>query len=96
MSELLLRERLCSLSLLLIKFKPTVQPVGFAFSQIPKTLFECAAVYTHLDLSDCWYCDNGRLPDVDGAINSGITPILLDVKVEKPLGMRTDGVNEGY
>ncbi len=61
-----------------------------------KTLFECAAAYAHLDLSDCWYCGDGRIPDVDGARNSGMTPILLDVKAEKSLEMRTDGGNGEY
>ncbi|MBQ8575481.1 MAG: HAD family hydrolase [Clostridia bacterium] len=61
-----------------------------------KTLFECAAAYAHVDPADCWYCGDGRVPDVNGARNGGMTPVLLDTKSEIPAEMRTDGGKGEY
>lgn len=61
-----------------------------------KTLFECAAAYAHVDPADCWYCGDGREPDVDGARNGGMTLVLLDTKSEIPYEMRTDGGRGEY
>ena len=61
-----------------------------------KLLFEAAANYAHLSPEDCWYCGDGRIPDVDGARNAGMTPVLLDISSPLTLEMRTDGDNGEY
>ncbi len=57
-------------------------------------IFEAAAAFADLDPQDCWYCGDGRRPDVDGSFNSGMTPVLLDTASSLPLEMRTDGGRE--
>lgn len=66
------------------------------FTKPSKNIFSAAAGYAHLDPADCWYCGDGRIPDVDGAKNSGMTPVLLDEKSALPYEMRTDGGNGEY
>lgn len=66
------------------------------FTKPDKSIFLCAANYAHLDAADCWYCGDGRIPDVDGAKNAGMTPVLLDTKMEKTFEMRTDGGRGEY
>lgn len=66
------------------------------FTKPDKTIFTAAASYAHLDPADCWYCGDGRIPDVDGAKNSGMTPVLLDEKAVLPFEMRTDGGRGEY
>lgn len=66
------------------------------FCKPGKMLFEAATSYAHLSPAECWYCGDGRIPDVDGAINAGLSPILLDTKSDIPLEMRTDGGNGEY
>ncbi len=61
-----------------------------------KTLFVAAAVFAGLDPADCWYCGDGRIPDVDGARNGGMTPVLLDRNSPVPLEMRSDGGRGEY
>ena len=59
-------------------------------------LFKTAAAYAGVDPADCWYCGDGRIPDVDGARNGGMTPVLYDAKSDIPLEFRTDGGNGEY
>lgn len=66
------------------------------FTKPDKSIFLAAANYAHVDPSDCWYCGDGRVPDVDGAKNSGMTPVLLDESSEIPFEMRTDGNRGEY
>lgn len=61
-----------------------------------KNIFIAAANYAHIDPSDCWYCGDGRIPDVDGAKNCGMTPILLEETAQLPFEMRTDGRRGEY
>lgn len=53
-----------------------------------KSIFICAANYAHLDPSDCWYCGDSKVPDVDGAKGAGMTPVLIDVNSEIPMEFR--------
>lgn len=57
-------------------------------------IFTAAARYAHLDPTDCWYCGDSREPDVDGAFAAGMTPVLIDVKSDKPTQMQTNGIRE--
>lgn len=45
-----------------------------------RSLFDCIASYAGISAENCWYCGDGRIPDVDGAINGGMTPVLLNIK----------------
>ena len=56
-------------------------------------LFECACAYAQLSPSDCWYCGDSPIPDVEGALNSGLSPVLLDMKaaLKKELRQREQG-----
>lgn len=78
------------------KFEFFLTSADVTFSKPDKAIFEAASGFAHLDPADCWYCGDGRIPDVDGAKNSGMTPVLLDVKSEIPLEMRTDGGRGEY
>ncbi|MBE6755664.1 MAG: hypothetical protein E7555_04340 [Ruminococcaceae bacterium] len=55
-----------------------------------KSLFICATNYAHVNPENCWYCGDGKIPDVDGAKNAGITPVLLDTESSLPFEMRTE------
>lgn len=55
-----------------------------------------AAGYAHLEASDYRYCGDGRILDVDGAKNIGMTPILLDAQSKISFEMRTDGGRVEY
>lgn len=59
-------------------------------------LFETAAAFAGVDTADCWYCGDGRIPDVDGARNGGMTPVLYDAKSDIPMEFRTDGNRGAY
>lgn len=66
------------------------------FTKPHKSLFVAAANYAHVDIENCWYCGDGRIPDVDGAKNAGMYPVLIDVKSDIPLEWRTDGGRGEY
>ncbi len=61
-----------------------------------KSIFLCASNYADIKTENCWYCGDGRVPDVDGAKNAGLTPVLLDTKSSVPFEMRTDGGRGEY
>lgn len=60
------------------------------------SLFLAAANYAGVATEACWYCGDGRIPDVDGAKNSGMLPVLIDNTSDIPLGYRADGGRGGY
>ena len=66
------------------------------FAKPDKSIFIAAANYAHLDPADCWYCGDGRVPDVDGSFNSGMVPVFYDRKSSVPTEMRTDGGRGEY
>lgn len=59
-----------------------------------KEIFIAATSFAHLEPSECWYCGDGRIPDVDGAFNADMLPILLDTQSSTPSEIRTDGGRE--
>lgn len=61
------------------------------FTKPSKNIFAAAAGFAQLDPAECWYCGDGRIPDVDGARNAGMTPVLLDEKSPVPFEIRADG-----
>lgn len=78
------------------KFEFCLTSADLLFTKPAKNIFIAAAKYAHLAPSDCWYCGDGRIPDVDGSFNSGMTPVLLDEKSAVPYEMRTDGGRGEY
>ena len=61
------------------------------FTKPSKNIFAAAAGYAQLDPDNCMYCGDGRIPDVDGAHNGEMHPVLLDPKSPVPIEFRTDG-----
>lgn len=57
-------------------------------------IFEASATYANLSTEECWYCGDGRIPDVEGSFNSSMTPVLIDTASPLPLEIRTDGGRE--
>lgn len=91
-----------SLALSIKHWIPSINPefcltsADLMFAKPCKNIFLAASRYAHLEPSDCWYCGDGRIPDVDGGKNSGMTPVLLDEKSNIPLELRTDGDRGEY
>lgn len=61
------------------------------FTKPSKNIFAAAAGCAQLDPADCRYCGDGLKPDVEGAKNAGMTPVLFDEKSPVPFEIRTDG-----
>ncbi len=78
------------------KFEFCLTSADILFTKPCSDIFTLAAKYANIDVTDCWYCGDGRIPDVDGAKNSSMTPVLLDRKSELPFEMRTDGGRGEY
>lgn len=66
------------------------------FAKPSKEIFAAAIKYACVDASDCWYCGDGRIPDVFGASSFGISPILLDTDSSVPLEYRSDEYCDRY
>lgn len=90
------------LALAIKQWIPTAEPefvltsADLLFAKPDKSIFIAAANYAHLDPADCWYCGDGRVPDVDGSFNSGMVPVFYDRKSSVPTEMRTDGGRGEY
>lgn len=66
------------------------------FSKPYRKIFDVAVGYAGLNNEDCWYCGDGKIPDIDGGSGAGLTPVLIDVKSPKALEMRSDCENGEY
>lgn len=90
------------LSLAINQWIPTAKPefvltsADLMFAKPSEKIFVAASNYAHLKPEDCWYCGDGKLPDVDGAQGVGMAPVLLDEKSEIPLEFRDDGIKGEY
>ncbi len=78
------------------KFEFCLTSADLLFTKPSNNIFSAAAGFAGLDLADCWYCGDGLIPDVNGARNGGMTPVLLDEKSSVPFEMRTNGGREEY
>ncbi len=76
------------------KFEFVLTSADLLLTKPDSRIFEAAASFAHLDTEDCWYCGDGRVPDVDGSFGSKMTPVLIDTASPLPLEMRTDGGRE--
>ncbi len=66
------------------------------FTKPSKNIFNAALNRAQLNPSDCWYCGDGKIPDVYGSSLCGMTPVLLDVKSSTPLEFRCDDKCKKY
>ncbi len=91
-----------SLALSFENWLPSINPefcltsADVMFTKPYEKIFLTASSYAHLNPEDCWYCGDGLIPDVDGAKNAGMLPVLIDDKSEIPLEFRTDGGRGEY
>lgn len=72
------------------KFEFVLTSADILLTKPSNNIFITAAKYARLDPSDCWYCGDGKIPDVYGASDCGMAPVLLDVKSSMPLEFRSD------
>lgn len=66
------------------------------FAKPSKNIFNAALNYAGINACECWYCGDGKKPDVFGADISGISPVLLDTKSETPIEFRSDEYCKKY
>lgn len=66
------------------------------FSKPCPDLFLAAAGFAGLAPADCWYCGDGRVPDVEGAFAGGMTPVLYSPDAARPFEMRSDAGKGEY
>lgn len=78
------------------KFEFFLTSADVSLCKPDQAIFEAAAAYAFLPASDCWYCGDSKIPDVDGARHSGMAPVLLDTKSGIPFEMRSDGEKGDY
>lgn len=78
------------------KFEFCLTSADLLFTKPSEKIFTAAANYAHISPADCWYCGDGRIPDVDGAQNAGMAPVLLDLKSDIPYEFREDGGRGRY
>ncbi len=78
------------------KFEFCLTSADLLFTKPAKNIFTAAANYANVNPADCWYCGDGRIPDVDGARNGGMMPVLLDEKSTVAFEMRADGGRGEY
>lgn len=61
-----------------------------------KSIFTAAISYAGLFPSDCWYCGDGKNPDIMGALNSGMLPVLYDSHAQNPFEICADEEKRQY
>lgn len=78
------------------KFEFCLTSADILFTKPSTNIFVAALKYAGLKSKDCWYCGDGKIPDVYGASDCGMTPVLFDVKSDVPLEFRNDDICEKY
>lgn len=66
------------------------------FTKPSEKIFVAAAKFAHLNIDECWYCGDSKIPDVDGGQGAGMIPVLIDVKSNIALEFRDDGIKGEY
>jgi FMN phosphatase YigB (HAD superfamily) len=90
------------LALAIKRWIPNAEPefvltsADLLFAKPDKSIFIAAANYAQLDPADCWYCGDGRVPDVDGSFNSGMVPVFYDRSSSASTEIRDDGGRGAY
>ena len=78
------------------KFEFCLTSADLLFTKPSEKIFSVAAGRAHISSETCWYCGDGRIPDVDGAKNACMAPVLLDSKSELLFEFREDGGRGRY
>ncbi len=78
------------------RFEFCLTSADILFAKPSKNIFKTALSYAGLEASDCWYCGDGKIPDVYGSSGCGITPVLLDEKSGVPFEFCADDICENY
>ena len=78
------------------KFEFCLTSADILFTKPSSDIFDCALKYASLNPSECWYCGDGKIPDVYGSSRCGISPVLIDEKSETHFEFRNDEVCENY
>ena len=64
-------------------------------SKPDRNIFDIAVRYANLDAAECWYCGDSFTPDVYGAKNAGLNPVLIDANSSTPKEFKNqDSVGE--
>ncbi len=59
-------------------------------SKPDRNIFDIAVSYAGLNADECWYCGDSFTPDVYGAKQAGLTPVLIDTKSPAELQFKAD------
>lgn len=70
------------------EFEFCLTSADILFSKPDKALFIAAANYAGVVPSDCWYCGDSKIPDVDGARGAGMFPVLINENADEPLSYK--------
>lgn len=73
------------------EFEFCLTSADLLFTKPSEKLFTSAANYARVSPEACWYCGDSIIPDVNGAKNAGMAPVLLDLKSEVPFEFRDNG-----
>lgn len=76
------------------EFEFVLTSADLLFTKPSEKIFAAAVKRAHLSPDDCWYCGDGKIPDIDGARNANIRPVLLDTKSETEFEIRKDDKGE--
>ncbi len=66
------------------KFEFCLTSADLLFTKPSKNIFDSALSFAGLEPADCWYCGDGMIPDVNGALGCGMKPVLLEQKSTLP------------
>lgn len=59
-------------------------------------MFKAAVQLAGVRPDECWYCGDGVIPDVGGAHNSGMLPVLYDRRSEVPFAVKEKNGKEYF
>ncbi len=78
------------------EFEFCLTSADILFSKPDSSIFLAALNYAEVDAENCWYCGDGRLPDVEGSGKAGMLPVLIDEKSELPLCFKKADCKKEY
>jgi len=73
-----------------------ITSADYIFCKPSPYMFLAAAKTAGVEPGECWYCGDGLIPDVGGAHNSGMLPVLYDRKAVIPFECGECGGKEYY
>lgn len=78
------------------RFEFCLTSADVLFAKPSNNIFVTALKYAGLKPEECWYCGDKINPDVYGASDCGILPVLLDVNSSIPFELRGDDICKKY